>query len=268
MATARLVRGGFQTNEVARRYANAGEVIVVRGLFHEGLNDCQVARTTGIPRGTIRDWRHRPADWPQVRPPGSSGEPCPCCHGRSLDGQAYAYLLGLYLGDGCISRQPNGVYKLRVACANRYPGLIEECRRAMASVRGKVKLPSWVQSTGYVEVYSGWNHWPCLFPQHGPGRKHERRIELTGWQEDIARQHPEHLLRGLLHSDGCRVLNWVNGTAYPRYIFTNHSADIREIFCWACDLYEVRWRRMRWQAISVARRPDVARLDRAIGPKY
>jgi hypothetical protein len=34
---------------------------------------------------------------------------------------AYAYLLGLYLGDGCLSEHPRGVYHLRVACAARYP---------------------------------------------------------------------------------------------------------------------------------------------------
>jgi hypothetical protein len=30
-----------------------------------------------------------------------------------------------------------------------------------------------------LEVYSFSKHWPCLFPQHGPGRKHERKIQLT-----------------------------------------------------------------------------------------
>jgi hypothetical protein len=203
-----------------------------------------------------------------VRPQGSSGSLCPRCHDRLLDGRAYTYLLGLYLGDGCISRQSNGVYKLRIVCADSYPGLIEECRRAIATTKGNDRLPGLVQKIGCVEIYAGWNHWPCLFPQHGAGRKHERRIWLADWQRDIVHRHPERLLRGLLHSDGCRVLNRVNGTAYPRYMFTNHSADIRAIFCWACDLYGVRWRQMRWHTISVARRPDVERLDRVIGGKY
>jgi len=77
------------------------------------------------------------------------------------------------------------------------------------------------------DVYSFSKHLPCLFPQHGPGRKHERRIELTVWQQELVDLDPRHLIRGLLHSDGCRVLNWVNGTPYPRYHFTNVSADIR-----------------------------------------
>jgi hypothetical protein len=32
---------------------------------------------------------------------------------------------------------------------------------------------------GCTEVASYSKHWICLFPQHGPGRKHDRRIELT-----------------------------------------------------------------------------------------
>jgi hypothetical protein len=135
---------------VARRFADAREVAAVRRLISQGLNDCQIARATGIPRRTILDWRHRPAEWPQVRPPGSSGEPCPRCHGRSLDERAYAYLLGLYLGDGCISRQPNGVYKLRIVCADRYPDLIAECRRAIATTKRQNQLPGWVQKIGCV----------------------------------------------------------------------------------------------------------------------
>jgi len=40
------------------------------------------------------------------------------------------------------------------------------------------------------------NAWPCLFPQHGPGRKHERKIELAPWQEAIVDREPEQFIRG------------------------------------------------------------------------
>ncbi|HEV8373977.1 MAG TPA: helix-turn-helix domain-containing protein [Actinomycetota bacterium] len=33
------------------------EVALVLGLARQGLNDCEIARRTGIPRGTVRDWR-------------------------------------------------------------------------------------------------------------------------------------------------------------------------------------------------------------------
>jgi hypothetical protein len=124
-----------------------------------------------------------------------------------------------------------------------------------------------VKKIGCIEVNSHWKHWACLFPQHGPGPKHKRKIELVPWQLAIVDRHPDRLLRGLIQSDGWRGLNFVNGKGYPRYLFTNHSEDIRHIFCRACDMYGVSWRPSNWKTISIARAPDVAKLDLVVGPK-
>lgn len=231
-------------------------------LIASGLNDCQVSRATGVPRSTVREWRTGAV---RNRPPRQSG--CPICEDHPLDPANYAYLLGLYLGDGCISTHARGVFRLRIVLDARYPGIIEECRRAMNLIRLHGRPPGAVQHVGCVEINSYWKHWPCLFPQHGPGRKHERPIELAGWQEEIVAAHSRRLLRGLIHSDGCRVLNRVNGKGYPRYHFTNNSQDIRDIFSRACDQYGVRWRQMNWKTLSIARAPDVAKLDLVVGPK-
>jgi hypothetical protein len=110
-----------------------------------------------------------------------------------------------------------------------------------------------------------------LFPQHGRGRKHDRRIELTAWQQKIVRAEPECFLRGLIHSDGWRGLNRVKVKgrwyAYPRYQFSNRSDDIRTLFTDTCDLLGVQWRPWGRYHISVARRESVAHLDSFIGPK-
>jgi hypothetical protein len=127
--------------------------------------------------------------------------------------------------------------------------------------------PDQEDERGCWEVYSFSKHWPCLFPQHGPGRKHERKIELTPWQQELVDLDPRPLVRGLLHSDGCRVLNWVNGTPYPRYHFSNVSADIRGIFGRACDQLGIEWRPNNRFSLSVARRASVALLDEFVGPK-
>jgi hypothetical protein len=174
--------------------------------------------------------------------------------------------LGLYLGDGHISRCERGVFKLRIVLDTRYPGIIGEAMDSIASVRAQGVVGQ-VPKVGCVEVYSYWKHWPCQFPQHGAGPKHLRPIVLAPWQRRIADDHPGRLLRGLIHSDGYRGLNWVKGKGYPRYQFSNRSADILQIFCTACDSFGVRWRRMNAVAVSVARRSDVARLDSVIGPK-
>jgi len=117
---------------------------------------------------------------------------------------------------------------------------------------------------------------PYVFPQHGRGRKHTRPIRLTAWQRALTERHPKCLIRGLIHSDGCRVVNQfetklpsgrVAEYSYPRYFFSNLSADIREIFCDHCDLLGIRWTQSNHRNISVSHRTSVARLDEFVGPK-
>jgi hypothetical protein len=117
-----------------------------------------------------------------------------------------------------------------------------------------------------------WYQWIYLFPQHGRGTKHHRKIELAGWQDEVVRDAPKAFLRGLIHTDGWRGVNRVHVKGrdymYPRYQFSNRSDDIRRLFTDACDLLGVAWRRWTRYHISVARRESVAYLDTFIGPKY
>ncbi|MEZ0367070.1 helix-turn-helix domain-containing protein [Mycobacterium sp. pUA109] len=104
----------------------AEEFDTVQRLIADGINDCAIARLTGIPRPTVRDWRRRP----QIRS-RQSREPGSCTHDfASLPVEAYCYLLGLYLGDGCISRLPR-VWRLRITLDAKYPGIIQRCREAI-----------------------------------------------------------------------------------------------------------------------------------------
>jgi hypothetical protein len=250
------------------------EVRIVLALLEEGLNDSEAARCSGIPRGTVRDWRRGKV--PRfARSGGETG--CPLCghsaHDFSLlPGAAYSYLLGLYLGDGCISEGRRAVFRLRITLDTRYPGIIEECAEAMSIV-----LPASQVGVLYrrhqnsAEVGSYSRSWPCLFPQHGPGRKHLRKIELVDWQRMIVEAHPQQMLRGLIHSDGCHSVNTIRHPektyVYPRYLFSNRSDDIRRIFCDACDQLGIEWRVMNATDISMARRESIAVMDEFVGPK-
>jgi hypothetical protein len=129
---------------------------------------------------------------------------------------------------------------------------------------------------GAVVSTVSWKHGPCLFPQHGPGRKHDRKIELAGWQREIVDRHPREFLRGLLHSDGCRTVNRfktklpsgrVAEYAYPRRFFSNRSADIRGLFCEYCERLGIRWTQSNPRNISVAHRISVALLDSFVPAK-
>ena len=189
---------------------------------------------------------------------------CPVHGGGVHDAATYAYLLGLYLGDGHIVRTPR-TYNLRIVLDLKYPLIIQECAAAIRSVRGGIV--GWQSKVGCMEISGYWNHWPCVFPQHGPGSKHDRDVSLKRWQKDLAALHPQKLLRGLIHSDGSRDLNVVKGKSYPRYQFSNYSKDIQEIFCWACELVGVHWTQPYWKTVAVSRRSDVLKLDGFIGPK-
>jgi hypothetical protein len=96
-------------------------------------------------------------------------------------------------------------------------------------------------------------------------------VELADWQRPIIAADPWPLIRGLIHSDGCRALNRVvvrgKPYEYPRYFFANESRDILAIMGWALDLVGVQWRYNRPNSISVAGRASVGLLDTYVGPK-
>jgi hypothetical protein len=221
------------------------------------LNASQIADIAAIPRTTVRDWLRGPH---RLRAE-------PSLDLESLPKAAYAYLLGFYLGDGCLSRGRRDVFRLRITTDSRYPRIIAECAAAMQTVMPENRVSIQKKPFRAVEIGCSSKRWPLLFPQHGPGRKHERRIVLERWQEEIVARHPRELLRGLIHSDGCRVLNRVNGTCYPRYFFTQVSDDIRRLFCAACRQLGVRYTWSNCKTVSVARAPSVALLDSFVGPK-
>jgi hypothetical protein len=192
-----------------------------------------------------------------------------------MDESAYAYLLGLYLGDGYISRGRRDVFALWIACCDDWPGLLAAARKAMSDVMPASSVFC-VHQTGCTMVKSTSKHWPCLFPQHGPGRKHTRKIELEQWQLVVVRKYPGEFARGLFHSDGWRGVNRVlrrlasgdRRYEYPRYQFSNQSKDILRLCGEALDQLGVAWRFSRRDTISVARREAVARLDEFVGSKY
>ena len=109
------------------------EVDVVLGLVAAGHNDCEVSRRTGVPRTTVRDWRWGLYSGP--RRPAGSDHRCRRTHDfNALPRDAYAYLLGMYLGDGYIAAHPRGCWRLRISSDARYPKIIEECGRSMEAV--------------------------------------------------------------------------------------------------------------------------------------
>jgi hypothetical protein len=181
----------------------------------------------------------------------------------------------MYLGDGWVGRVARA-WSLKIALDASYPGIVRECLTAMGAVTPRRVTALLRQEGSVVLLGSCGADWPNLFPQHGPGKKHERKIELVDWQLLITREYTREFIRGLIHSDGSRCMNRfsvnlptgrIGRYAYPRYFFTNYSEDIRRIFCDHCDLLGIRWSQSNPRNISVSHRDSVAILDSFVGPK-
>lgn len=260
-------RVSMQSSETVRRALD---------LHRDGRSISAIATELGVQRATVRTWVQQGDNALSPRRQLASGALCPdeCPIRASLVGAYYAYLLGQYLGDGWINvNLPRGVQRLMVACCASYPGIVEECREAMAAVMpGRIVAVRPRASVINVSCYS--RHWVCVFPQCGPGPKHKRPIVLQPWQEQIVlAAHPVSFVRGLIHSDGWRGNNSTIAPSgkrytYTRYQFSNRSADIRQLFTLGCDALGVHSKQTSFCAVSVSRRASVAMLDRFVGAKY
>ena len=82
---------------------------------------------------------------------------------------------------------------------------------------------------------------------------------------------PRLFLRGLIHSDGCRIVAVERKGSYVRhavrYAFSNLSEDILGLFAQACDVVGVDYTRPSYKQIAIYRKDSVARLDEFIGPE-
>lgn len=145
-------------------------------------------------------------------------------------------MLGLYLGDGHIVRVGRSA-RIAIALDSAHVGVASEAAVALATVFPQSPVRRYrSRDARSLELRLSDPSLPHAFPQCGPGRKHHREIRLRAWQRELTTSHPGALLRGLIHSDGCRSLNRFSTTlpsgrtatyVYPRYFFGNLSADIR-----------------------------------------
>jgi LAGLIDADG-like domain len=244
---------------------SAEEFEAVQRLVAAGMNDCAIARQTGIPRRTVCDWRYSGLNVRARLPAGSA--PCRSEHDFvGLLPNAYCYLLGLYLGDGCISRSQR-VWHLRITLDKKYPETIDRCCAAIDALFPGQRASIHPRNYGCVDVSHYSKHWPCFFPQHGAGKKHLRRILLEPWQKLLVKQATEEFVRGLIDSDGCRVVANDRGVRSVRYHFSNRSEDILGLFSAALDELAIPWTRPSRHCIAVYRKAAVARLDEFVGPK-
>ncbi len=102
----------------------------------------------------------------------------------------------------------------------------------------------------------------------GAAKSTNGEISLADWQQDLALARTSPLLRGLLHSDGCRFIN-TGSYGWPCPATRSQlSDDIKHLLrpATASDLHwTVSFRQT--SLVYVSRKADVARLDEFVGPK-
>jgi hypothetical protein len=147
-------------------------------LLSTGMSLNAVSKQLGVSRAALREWRELPDLRGRRRAPE-----CPRgCDGSEPEplGADYAALFGFYLGDGCLSAARTH-FVLRVSCDAKYPGIVADITGRIESVHPGAGVCH-VPAPGAAVVQNCWKHWPCLFPQHGPGRKHHRLLGIEPWQ--------------------------------------------------------------------------------------
>jgi hypothetical protein len=189
-------------------------------LIALGLNDCEVSRRIGVPRRTVRDWRV-PTYVPRTR--AKIRSLCLRCWQPtstvSFTPADYAELLGLYLGDGHITQMARA-QRLRLMLDAKYPGIVEDAAELIARVVPDNKVGRQYPHDGrMVTLHAYHGHWACLFPQHGPGKKHHREIALEPWQQALIACAPWSFLRGCVRSDGCVFINRTGRYSYETVRF-------------------------------------------------
>ena len=101
---------------------------------------------------------------------------------------------------------PQGVYRLEIACGADRPSPIAEAATAISAIR-----PAVVRRAGAEDRLHHGEHLLQALAMSVPAApvrtKHRRQIELADWLQEIVDLHTETFLRVLIHSDGCRSVD-------------------------------------------------------------
>jgi hypothetical protein len=238
------------------------EYLKAQQLKNQGLNNSEISKILNIPRPTISGWfntklKLRKKDVYTLNPKNFIIE-------NNLQ-NTYSYILGLYLGDGYINKIKNS-YRLRIFNTVEYKLLNKFIINQLGLLFPNNKI-GYTDFKTYLSicVYSN-KSIPFLFPQHGKGRKHKRKIYLHNWQKEIISD--KYLLMGLFHSDGCFYYRKVNSIIYPAYCFINESNDIHKIFQNCCDKLNVKYTyALKPKRTNIYKKNDVECLLTLIGTK-
>lgn len=150
-----------------------------------GIPDALNAVQHGVAVKTIRRWRRDYQRRSLRRGQTNCAVPCPRCDEARLDLEAYAELLGWYLGDGYLSKGRRGVYALQVFNDARYAHDNEHVLGLMRRVKPGGR-PHVRDKVSNVVLTVSWKHWPCLFPSTDRGQNTHVQSSWTTGSERLS----------------------------------------------------------------------------------
>jgi hypothetical protein len=246
----------------------------VMEMLSTGIKISEIAFATGINRSTISNWKQRNGR-NLIKTVSHDGEGADrylktfienMNESRRAD---YSYLLGLYLGDGCIYRLPK-TYKLTITLDNKYDSLNEYTISVFSRFFEK---PAYIFDLSLhgrgnaIDIITHSCTLPVIFPQHGRGRKHDRSIELKEWQVDII--DSISFVKGLMMSDGSMYVDLQCGNTKAG--FTNKSEDIIRIFEKYLNKLNIEYKTYKKKTgiymTTIHKQESVSRLVDLIGTK-
>lgn len=134
-----------------------------------------------------------------------------------------AYVVGIALGDGNLSRPNKRATRLRVTCDANYPNIEEEIFNALRTLfpTNKVSKVRSVSDTYFnISVYS--NKLDGLMPwTTGSGSKFKQNARVPSWIHD-KNIYTRSCLRGLIQTDGSIYFD----RSYKMINFTNNIEDL------------------------------------------
>jgi intein-encoded DNA endonuclease-like protein len=231
-------------------------------LHENGECPFRISKILNISRSTIRYWLEN-----KDKPIKEKFNPKQLLEEQK---ESYSYCLGLYLGDGYICKTRR-TYRLRIFQTAKYKNLVRLCQHNLKTIlpNNKISLVDKKCNCTVISVYN--NDLPLMFPQHGSGKKHERKISLKNWQKKIVDLYPKEFIKGLIHSDGCRYKRTVGKYTYTNYNFVNKSKDIIYLLCKYCEKLKIKYdlihRNNNTDMVNFSRRDSVKILDSFIGEK-
>lgn len=231
------------------------EISLIFKLYKSGLSQHKIAKATNISRGTIKDYvskfKKGNTDIDLINK-GFKVKGLKIIndlHHPSKTNKTiyktYSYLLGMYLGDGSLTKIKNkkDLYLFRIHQDAKYPNIIEEIKKAIITILPENKVclvpKKYNDKISSFDICTRSKLFLKLFPSAKSGRKHTYSIILEKWQKELIDRYPKQFLRGLIQSDGSRYKATYSKNSW-HYNFVQKSDDIFNLFLYICNALNLK----------------------------